>query len=61
MKKKITAEQRVLWAALAWQEYNDRVGSRWVKGSPIGKLLTTIRRLRKLRRSQSISGGSDGR
>ncbi len=50
MRKRITAEQRVLWAALAWQEYNDRIGSRWVRGSNIGKLLTAIRRLRKLRR-----------
>lgn len=48
--KRVTAEQRVLWAALSWQEYNDRVGSRWVRGSPISKLLTATRRLRKLKK-----------
>jgi len=54
-KKRVTAEQRVVWAALTWQEYNDRVGCRWVRGSPIGKLLTACRRLRRLRRSSTTS------
>ncbi len=53
MAKKITSEQRVLWAALAWQEYNDHFGCRWVRGSPIHKLLTATRRLRNLRRTST--------
>lgn len=43
------AERAVINAAMSWQEYNDGIGSRWVRGSPISKLLTAARALRKRR------------
>jgi hypothetical protein len=53
--KKITAEQRVIRAAMAWQWYNDTVRCRWVRGSPISKLLTACRRLRKKRKYGDVN------
>lgn len=47
--KILAAEKEVINAAMSWQEYNDRVGSKWVRGSAIGRLLTVCRRLRKRR------------
>lgn len=46
----MVAERKVINAAMSWQEYNDNVGSKWVRGSAISQLLTAARNLRKRRR-----------
>jgi hypothetical protein len=47
------AIERVVHAAMAWQEHCDRFGLKWVSGSPPSRVMAACRKLRKARSSST--------